>query len=239
MCGRYRRTTSEEELARIYHIPIPKETDLPISYNIAPSQKVLTIRFNPESRERSLEALQWGLIPYWAKDPKVSYRTINARAETIDKAPSFRQAFIKRRCLIPADGFYEWRKTAKPKLPFAIAMKDGRPFTFAGLWENWKDPESGEWLRTCTIITGEPNELVAQIHPRMPVILPEKHHAAWLGETDDGNLKELLVPYPSDQMRMWEISPRINTPKNDDPSLWEPVRAEPSHTTTDALELLR
>jgi putative SOS response-associated peptidase YedK len=138
--------------------------------------------------------LQWGLIPYWAKDPKIAYRTINARSETVDKAPSYRQAFKKRRCLIPADGFYEWRKTAKPKLPFAIAMKDGRPFTFAGLWENWKDPESGEWLRTCTIITGEPNELVAQIHPRMPVILPEQHHAARLGETDDGNLNTLLVP---------------------------------------------
>ena len=98
-------------------------------------------------------------------------------------------------------------------------MKDGRPFTFAGLWENWKDPESGEWLRTCTIITGEPNELVAQIHPRMPVILPEQYHATWLGESDDGNLKTLLVPYPADQMRMWEISPRVNSPKNDDPSL--------------------
>jgi putative SOS response-associated peptidase YedK len=134
-------------------------------------------------RQRSLDALQWGLIPYWAKDPKIAYRTINARAESVDKAPSYRQAFKKRRCLIPADGFYEWRETAKPKLPFAIAMKDGRPFTFAGLWENWKDPESGEWLRTCTIITGEPNELVAQIHPRMPVILPEQHYAAWLGET--------------------------------------------------------
>jgi putative SOS response-associated peptidase YedK len=118
----------------------PKTTDLPISYNIAPSQKVLTI---PETRARSLDTLQWGLIPYWAKDPKVAYRTINARAETVDKAPSYRQAFLKRRCLIPADGFYEWRKTLKPKLPFAIAMKDGRPFTFAGLWEGWKDPESG------------------------------------------------------------------------------------------------
>src|ERR1700747_2387923 len=157
MCGRYRRTTQEEELARLYHIPIPKQTDLPISYNIAPSQKVLTIRFNPETRVRSLDALQWGLIPYWAKDPKVAYRTINARAETVDKAPSFRQAFRKRRCLKPADGFYEWRKTTRRKLPFAIAMKDERPFAFAGLWENWKDPEFGEWLRTCTIITGEPN----------------------------------------------------------------------------------
>ena len=131
MCGRYRRTTQEEELARLYHIPIPKQTDLPISYNIAPSQKVLTIRFNPETQQRSLDALQWGLIPHWAKDQKIAYRTINARAESVDKAPSFRQAFTKRRCLIPADGFYEWRRTAKPKLPFAIAMKDGRPFTFA------------------------------------------------------------------------------------------------------------
>ena len=104
MCGRYRRTTQEEELARLYHIPIPKQTDLPISYNIASSQKVLTIRFNPETQARSLDALQWGLIPYWVKDPKIAYRTINARAETVDKAPSFRQAFRKRRCLIPADG---------------------------------------------------------------------------------------------------------------------------------------
>jgi len=114
-------------------------------------------------------------------------------------------------------------------------MKDGRPFTFAGLWDGWKDPQSGEWLRTCTIITGEPNALVAQIHPRMP----EKHHAAWLGETDDGNLKALLAPYPADQMRMWEISPRVNGPKNDDPSLWEPLHAQPTKATTDALELLR
>jgi putative SOS response-associated peptidase YedK len=124
--------------------------------------------------------------------------------------------------------------------PFgSVRVKDGRPFTFAGLWENWKDPESGEWLRTCTIITGEPNELVEQIHPRMPVILPEQHHAAWLGETDDGNLKALLVPYPADEMRMWEISPRVNSPKNDDPSLWEPVYAEQTQTTADTLELLR
>ena|ERR1700680_2348490 len=114
MCGRYRRTTSEEELARLYHIPIPSQTDLPISYNVAPSQKILAIRFNPKSQQRSLDAVQWGLIPYWAKDPKIAYRTINARAESVDKAPSFRQAFAKRRCLIPADGFYEWRKTAIP-----------------------------------------------------------------------------------------------------------------------------
>jgi len=111
-------------------------------------------------------------------------------------------------------------------------MKDGHPFTFAGLWENWKDPESGEWLRTCTIITGEPNELVTQIHPRMPVILHEEHHATWLGETEDGNLKDLLVPYPADQMQIWEISPRVNSPKNDDPSLWEPHHGRESSKGT-------
>src|SRR6201987_3710031 len=117
-----------------------------------------------------------------------------------------------------------------------FAMKDVPPVHLcSGSRENWKDPESGEWLRTCTIITGEPNELVAQIHPRMPVILPERHHAAWLGETDNGNLKELLLPYPADEMRMWEISPRVNSPKNDDPSLWEPLHAQ---TQTDVLELL-
>src|SRR5258708_2658765 len=142
MCGRYRRTTAEEELARRYHIPIPAQRDLPISWNIAPSQDVLAIRFNPETKQRSLDALRWGLIPYWAKDPKIAYRTINARAESVDTAPSYRQAFKKRRCLIPADGFYEWRKTAKPKLPFAIAMKNGPPFTFAGLCETCKNPQS-------------------------------------------------------------------------------------------------
>jgi putative SOS response-associated peptidase YedK len=238
MCGRYRRTTREEELARIYSIPVPKQPDLPVSYNIAPSQNVLAIRFNPETRERTLDQLRWGLIPHWAKDQKIAYRTINARAESVDKAPAYRQAFIKHRCLIPADGFYEWRKTAKPKLPFAIAMKGDRPFTFAGLWENWKDFETEKWIRTCTIITGEPNELVAQIHPRMPVIIPEQHHAAWLGETDDGNVKELLVSYPADQMRMWAISPRVNGPKNDDPSLWEPLRSESAKTEAETFELV-
>ena len=140
MCGRYRRTTSEEELARRYHIPIPKELDLPISYNVAPSQKVLTIRFNPETKERSLDALQWGLVPYWAKDPKIAYKTINARVETVDTAPSYRQAFKKRRCLIPADGFYEWKKVVGGKIPYSIGMKDDSPFVFAGLWEGWKEP---------------------------------------------------------------------------------------------------
>src|SRR5258708_17625073 len=134
MCGRYRRTTREEELARIYRIPIPSQPDLPISYNIAPSQEVVAIRLNPETKQRSRDRLRWGLVPYGAKDEKIGFKTINARAETIDTAHSFRSAFKKRRCLIPADGFYEWKKVIGGKIPYSIEMKDDSPFVFPGLW---------------------------------------------------------------------------------------------------------
>jgi putative SOS response-associated peptidase YedK len=173
----------------MYNIPIPPQRDLPISYNIVPSHDVLVIRFNPATNQRSLDALRWGLVPHWAEDKRVAFRTINARCETIDTAPSFEKAFRRRRCLIPADGFYEWRQIGGPggaKVPFAIGMKDDSPFVFAGLWEGWRDPSTGEWLRTCTIITGDPNELVSQVHTRMPVILPVEHHRVWLGELKMG-----------------------------------------------------
>jgi putative SOS response-associated peptidase YedK len=220
MCGRYRRTSSEEEIARQYHIPIPPQLDLPISYNIAPTQDVLAIRFNPQTGQRTLDALRWGLIPHWAQDPKIAYKTINARVETVDTAPSYRQAFRKRRCLIPVDTFFEWKKVLGGKIPHAIGMKDDSVFVFAGLWEGWKPPGSEEWLHTCTIITGEPNELVREIHTRMPVILPEEHHHAWLsGEAG----KEILVPFPADRMKAWPISPRVNSPSNNDPGILEPV----------------
>jgi putative SOS response-associated peptidase YedK len=223
MCGRYRRTTREEELARRYHIPLPPQRDLPISWNIAPSQDVLAIRFRPKTGQRSLDALRWGLVPYWAKDHKIGFKTINARVETVDTAPSYREAFKKRRCLIPADGFYEWKKAPGGKVPYAIGMKDAPPFVFAGLWEAWKDPSTGEWLRTCSIITGDPNELIAQVHTRMPVILPEEHHAKWLGEAEEGDLKELLKPFPAERMTMWPISSRVNSPENNDEALLEPI----------------
>ena len=232
MCGRYRRTTAEEELARRYHIPIPPQRDLPISWNIAPTQNVLAIRFNPESKQRTLDALRWGLIPYWAKDPKIAYKTINAR---VDTAPSYREAFRKRRCLSPVDGFYEWKKSLGGKVPYSISMKDDSPFVFAGLWEGWKQPGSGEWLRTCTIITGEPNDLVREIHTRMPVILPEEQHEAWLsGEAG----KEILVPFPADQMKAWPISARVNAPKNDDPAIIAPVELESVARPEDSPQLL-
>jgi putative SOS response-associated peptidase YedK len=218
MCGRYRRTTREEELARIYMIPIPSQPDLPISYNIAPSQEVLAIRLNPETKQRSLDRLRWGLVRYWAKDEKIGFKTINARAETIDTAHSFRSAFKKRRCLVPADGFYEWKKVIGGKIPYSIEMKDGSPFVFAGLWEGWQNPETQKWLRTCTIITGQPNELVAEIHTRMPVILPPETQERWLtGEAG----KEILLPFPAEAMKIRAVSSRVNKPENNDPGLLE------------------
>jgi putative SOS response-associated peptidase YedK len=219
MCGRYRRTTAEEELAKRYHIPIPRQTDLPISWNIAPSQNVLVIRKNPQTGERSLDAIKWGLVPSWAKDERIAYKTINARVETVDTSPSFRTAFKKRRCLIPADGFYEWQRVGDLKQPFAIGLKSGEPFCFAGLWEGWRKSEN-EWLKTCTIVTTEPNEFMAIIHNRMPVILPEAVHEAWLsGEAG----KEILTPYPAEEMTAWPISTRVNSPRNNDSRIIDQV----------------
>ena len=223
MCGRYRRTTSEEEIARQHNIPIPPQLDLPISYNIAPTQNVLVIRLNPKTNQRTLDSLRWGLIPNWAKDDKIAYKTINARVETVDTAPSYRGAFKKRRCLIPTDGFYEWKKVLGGKIPYSIQMKDGKPFVFAGLWEGWKPPGSEEWIHTCTIITGEPNDLVREIHTRMPVILPDEHIDAWLsGEAG----KEILVPFPADRMKVWAISPRVNSPRNNDETILDPIAVD-------------
>jgi putative SOS response-associated peptidase YedK len=216
MCGRYRRTSSEEELAKRYHIPIPRQTDLPISWNITPSQAVLTIRRDPETGQRSLDGLRWGLIPSWAKDDKIAFKTINARVESVDTAPSYRAAFKKRRCLIPVDSFFEWQRTGTLKQPYSIGLKSGKPFVFAGLWEGWKKPGSEDWLRTCTIITCEPNEFCSTIHNRMPVILPGEVHEAWL----DGEAgKEVLVPYASEEMTAWPISTRVNSPRNNDPQI--------------------
>jgi putative SOS response-associated peptidase YedK len=149
----------------------------PARFNIAPTDPVLTVRFNPETKERTLDALRWGLVPHWANDLKLGSRMINARAEMVVTIPAFRDAFKSRRCIIPASGFYEWKQTGGAKQPYAIVPKGEQLFAFAGLWENWRDKaggESVEWIRTCAIVTGEPDELMAPIHNRMPVILPRK-----------------------------------------------------------------
>jgi putative SOS response-associated peptidase YedK len=164
MCGRYRRTRKEDELAKLYGIKIPPARDVPISWNVALLQDVWAVRRNPDTGERSLDALRWGLVPAWAKDPKMGYKTINARVETANTSPSYRSAFKKRRCLILADGFYEWRKpnAGRLKIPYAIGMADGRTFAFAGFWEGWQDPSTGEWLRPAPSSPGRPTRWCAR-----------------------------------------------------------------------------
>jgi putative SOS response-associated peptidase YedK len=168
MCGRYAITTAPEAIRRLFGITGPTP-NFAAHYNAAPGLELPVVRRDPKSGERVLSPLLWGLIPYWAKDRKIAWRTINARGETVKTAAAFKSAYVKRRCLVPADAFYEWKKIGKGKQPYAIAMRDRQPFALAGLWENWKDQASGQWVRTFTILTTAPNALVAPLHDRMPV----------------------------------------------------------------------
>lgn len=183
MCGRFFRHTPRDELAQAFGAELG-HTAAPPAYNVAPGQPIITVRFNAKTGTRSLDDLQWGLIPSFAKDPKIAWRTINARAETVDTSGMFRRAFEKRRCLIAVDGFFERKAIGKKKQPYAIAMPDGRPFALAGLWEGWKDPKTEEWVRTCTIVTTEPNEQMRALHDRMPVVLDPSEYGRWLGEEE-------------------------------------------------------
>lgn len=225
MCGRYFRHTPREELAAAFRAELGSE--LGAAYNVAPGQQVLAVRFNTKTGERRLDELRWGLVPSFAKDAKVGWKTINARAETVDTAASYRNAFVKRRCLIVADGFFEWKAERQRKQPYAIALQSGKPFAIAGLWEAWHDPASGEWLRTCTIVTTEANPTVGQIHDRMPVILEERDYARWLGEVpaEPSELKELLRPYQG-ELVMWPVSARMNKADVEGPEVIERVEPE-------------
>jgi len=189
-------------------------------YNIVPSQEVLAII---SGEEYNAVQLKWGLIPFWAKDLSSTKAMINARAETVDQKPSFKKSFRHKRCLIPADGFYEWKKGEKGKRPYRITLKGGGVFAFAGLWDRWKSSQ-GETIDSCTIITTAPNELLESIHNRMPVIMPEEAEHIWLDpDADTADLKSLLNPYPSEFMESYEVSTRVNSPKNDIPEVIEPV----------------
>ena len=189
-------------------------------YNIAPTQNVSVVLSESPSQ---LSVAQWGLIPSWAKDPSIGAKMINARAETLPEKPSFRTAFKKRRCLVLADGFYEWRKEAdgKTKTPLLIRLTDGEPFAFAGLYEFWKSPE-GQNIRTCTIVTCEPNELMKPIHNRMPVILPRELESDWLeAGTPAPALMSMLMPYPPEGMQSYAVSRLVNSPTNDNPMVMQ------------------
>lgn len=224
MCGRFTLTTTDGETLRatfnLDGIPI----DLSPRYNIAPTQNIATIIHDDGAPQNTLVRMRWGLIPSWAKDPSIGSRMINARAETVAEKPSFRAAFKRRRCLIPADGFYEWQAQPDgPKVPLYITLQDHALFGFAGLWEVWKDPASGELIHSCTIITTDANERVAPIHNRMPVILRPDTYAIWLDNTEDDTalLQDLLRPYASEAMSAYPVSREVNRAGNEGPHLIE------------------
>jgi len=224
VCGRFASNLTWQQLHEIYGIvapqPSPATPDSRPLYNIAPTQTVPVIRLN-SAGQRELALLRWGLIPSWSKDAKIGYRLFNARAETVATAPSFRAAFKRRRCLVPATGFYEWKRLDGDKQPYFIGLRDRAPLAFAGLWERWDKGEAP--LETVTIITGEPNALVAEIYDRMPVILDPADYEAWLHAGDTAIPQALLQPFPSQLMAAYPVGKRVNSAKNDDPTVMEPM----------------
>jgi putative SOS response-associated peptidase YedK len=227
MCGRVRLSSDVSEIKRVFGIP----PDRPIpnfaaSWNVGPNTSLPVVRYDVKAGQRSLDMLRWGLIPNWAKDLKVGFANINAKAEGIESKPMFRKAFELRRCLVPVDNFYEWKKTATGKQPYAIALADRGLMALAGIWENWHSP-AGEWIRSFAIITTQPNELCAEIHNRMPAVLSPEMWPAWLGEhpATVQDLKAMLAPYPAKDMISWPVSPRVGSVKNNDPGLVEPIAA--------------
>jgi putative SOS response-associated peptidase YedK len=219
VCGRFVRQKEVDDIIKEFGIQ-RVSCDLAPSYNIAPTQQVAVII---EDGVRQLAAVRWGLVPGWADDLSGGSKLINARAETITRKAAFKEAFQKRRCLVVADGFYEWQKTGPRPKPIYIRLKDGRSFGFAGLYENWVSPE-GPTIRTCTIITTEPNELMRPIHNRMPAIIPKDQEDRWLdpGVGDTSPLLELLCPYPAGEMETREVSTLVNSPANDSPECLAP-----------------
>jgi len=222
MCGRFTLTIDPTHLQEAFPWAVIPDHLTP-RYNVAPSQLVAVI---PNTGDNTLSLYKWGLIPSWSKDPSIGDRMINARAESLAEKPSFRNAYRRRRCLILTDGFYEWKQSPgmKSKQPIYIRLIDDRPFAFAGLWEIWKSPEGPE-VRSCTIITTQPNSLLEPIHNRMPVILPPNAYSSWLAPEDrqPAQLNDLLIPYPSSEMITFPVSRMVNSPQVDTPDLIKPV----------------
>lgn len=219
MCGRMSITTPIEELRWRFKVEISDKLYKP-RYNAAPSQDILVI---PEESPHRASLFRWGLIPHWAKDPAIGNRLINARAETVAEKPAFRTPFIKHRCLVLSDGFYEWDKKSAQHIPYRVILKGQKPFVFAGLCDYWKDDKGNE-VRSFAIITTEANSLVSKVHDRMPVILPREAEEEWLDpRLDLDKAKKMLTSYPSNEMEMYPVSTLVNSPKNDTAEILKPV----------------
>jgi putative SOS response-associated peptidase YedK len=227
MCGRFTLRAPAGVVAEQFSLLLMPL--LEARFNIAPSQPVPVVRMTPghEPPQRQLVLLHWGLIPSWADDPAIGNRLINARAETAADKPSFRTALRRRRCLVVADGFYEWQRIDRRRQPFWIGMRDDKPFGFAGLWESWEGPDHSA-IESCTILTTEANDLVRPIHDRMPVIVEEADYSRWLDPAVDRPepLRPLLRPYPSGPMTAYPVSSQVNNPANDDPRCVEPMASK-------------
>jgi putative SOS response-associated peptidase YedK len=220
MCGRYLLTSPVDALRQLFLFE--QRPNLMPRYNIAPTQDVPIVRLTRDRTARELIMARWGLVPFWADDLKIGNRLINARRESVHSMRPFREAYSRRRCLVPADGFFEWLKQGKARQPLLIRRKDQTPFAFAGLWERWKNPSDDTAVRSCTIITCPANELVAPIHDRMPVILAPENYARWL-DPAAGDPRSLLEPCPAGWLESFPVNPRVNDPKHDDPECIQPV----------------
>ena len=233
MCGRFTSLTPPAELAQLFETETPSDevADFQPNHNVAPTTKVLAVAVDREGRRR-LGRFQWGLVPSWAKDPSGSARLVNARSETVFEKPSFRHLVPSRRCIVPMDGFYEWRTvydaprpTKAPKEPVYVTRRDGRPLAVAGLWSSWRSDVDSPWLHTCCVLTTEANELIAPVHDRMPVILDERDWSTWLEPSisDRAELTALMISAPPASITLRPVSTRVNSVRNNDPSLLDPV----------------
>ena len=220
MCGRFTLISSVSDLQLKFGFAM-EPADVRPRYNVAPTQQVLTV---VNDGERRGELMRWGLVPSWAKDVKIGSRMINAVSETAASKPAFRSAFRRRRCLVLADGFFEWRKEGKQRIPLYFSQKSGEPMAFAGLWENWKSPED-EWIRSCTILTTAANSFIEPVHNRMPVILSAETVPLWLDPLTEApeNLQPLMLPAPSEVLDVREVSPTVNNVRNDNPGCIDAV----------------
>ena len=228
MCGRFAQPRSAEDLARIFSAR--PATDLAGGrFNVAPTDPVLAVV--EQHGERIVDEFRWGLVPFYAESPRGGARLINARSETVERSPAFRTSFLRRRCLVPADAFYEWRRQRDAQSgrttrsePFAIRLVSGEPMAFAGLWSTWRDPATAARLHTTCIVTGPPNDLVGHVHDRMPIILDPEDWATWLsGDSPAGSLRALLRPAPSETMQMYPVSPAVNNVRSEGPELLMPL----------------